>query len=81
MTGGQFGAYGYLNYLKKNIHPSSLKGPKALIIEFKDGRTTQYNKQSKHHKRYTRPSLGFMTNRVIDFSAVENVSLPSCIKN
>ena len=43
MTGGQFGAYGYLNYLKNNIHPSSLKGTKGPIIEYKDGRMTQYD--------------------------------------
>jgi hypothetical protein len=40
MTGGQFGAYGYLNYLKNNIHPSSFK---EHIIEFKDGRTMRYD--------------------------------------
>ena len=44
MTGGQFGAYGYLNYLKNNIHPSSLKGSEGPIIEFKDGRMMQYDK-------------------------------------
>ena len=32
MTGGQFGAYGYLNYLKNNIHPSSLNGQNGPII-------------------------------------------------
>jgi hypothetical protein len=42
MTGGQFGAYGYLNYLKNNIHSSSLKGQKGPIIEFKDGRMEEY---------------------------------------
>jgi len=41
MTGGQFGAYGYLNYLKNNIHPSSLKGAEGPIIEYKDGRVTR----------------------------------------
>jgi len=44
MTGGQFGAYGYLNYLKNNIHPSSLNGTKGPIIELKDGRMMQYDK-------------------------------------
>jgi len=44
MTGGQFGAYGYLNYLKNNVHPSSLKGTKGPIIEYKDGRMMQYEK-------------------------------------
>jgi hypothetical protein len=47
MTGGQFGAYGYLNYLKNNIHPSSLNGPDEPIIEFKDGRMAEYDKLLK----------------------------------
>jgi len=47
MTGGQFGAYGYLNYLKNNIHPSSLNGQNGPIIEFKDGRMTEYDKLLK----------------------------------
>ena len=44
MTGGQFGAYGYLNYLKNNIHPSSLNGTKRPIIEYKDGQMMEYEK-------------------------------------
>ena len=47
MTGGQFGAYGYLNYLKNNIHKSSLNGPNEPIIEFKDGRMAEYDKLLK----------------------------------
>jgi len=47
MTGGQFGAYGYLNYLKNNIHPSSLNGTNGPVIEFKDGRMTDYDKLRK----------------------------------
>ena len=50
MTGGQFGAYGYLNYLKNNIHPSSLNGTNETVIEFKDGRTMEYNKLRKELK-------------------------------
>ncbi len=50
MTGGQFGAYGYLNYLKNNIHPSSLNGTNKHIIEFKDGRTMEYDKLRKDLK-------------------------------
>ena len=49
MTGGQFGAYGYLNYLKNNIHPSSLNGPNGTIIEFKDGRMAEYGKLLKDY--------------------------------
>ena len=44
MTGGQFGAYGYLNYLKNNIHPASLNGINGPILEFKDGRMKEYDK-------------------------------------
>jgi hypothetical protein len=33
--------YGYLNYLKNNIHPSSLKEADGPIIEYKDGRVTR----------------------------------------
>jgi hypothetical protein len=47
MTGGQFGAYGYLNYLKNNIHPSSLNRPNGTIIEFKDGRMMEYDELLK----------------------------------
>jgi hypothetical protein len=47
MTGGQFGAYGYLNYLKNNIHPSSLNGTNGTIVEFKDGRMKEYDELLK----------------------------------
>ena len=47
MTGGKFGAYGYLNYLKNNIHRSSLNGTNDPVIEFKDGRMTDYDKLRK----------------------------------
>lgn len=40
MTGGQFGAYGYLNYLKNNLSPASFE---EQIIEFRDGRTMRYD--------------------------------------
>ena len=48
MTGGQFGAYGYLNYLKNNIHPSSLNGTNGPIFEFKDGRMKDYDELQKY---------------------------------
>jgi len=47
MTGGPFGAHGYLNYLKNNIHPASLNGTNGTIAEFKDGRMMEYNKLRK----------------------------------
>ena len=50
MTGGPFGDCGYLNYLKNNIHPSSLNGTNEPIIEFKDGRMTDYGKLRKDLK-------------------------------
>ena len=50
MTGGQFGAYGYLNYLKNNIHPSSLNGTKRPMIESKDGQMMEYDKWPKGKK-------------------------------
>jgi len=37
MTGGQFGAYGYLNFLKNNISPDAAINFKRYIIETKDG--------------------------------------------
>ncbi|MEA1868467.1 MAG: hypothetical protein U9N19_10295 [Thermodesulfobacteriota bacterium] len=42
MTGGRFGAYGYLNYLKNNLHPSYIKDPDTQIMELKDGRKYNY---------------------------------------
>jgi hypothetical protein len=50
MTGGQFGAHGYLNYLKNNIHPSSLNGTNEPIIEFKDGRMMELDELRKDLK-------------------------------
>jgi hypothetical protein len=50
MTGGQFGAHGYLNYLKNNIHPSSLNGTNEPIIEFKDGRMMELDELRKNLK-------------------------------
>jgi hypothetical protein len=50
MTGGQFGAHGYLNYLKNNIHPSSLNGTNETIIEFKDGRMMELDELRKNLK-------------------------------
>ena len=47
MTGGQFGAYGYLNYLKNNIHPSSLNETNEPVFEFKDGRIKEYDELLK----------------------------------
>jgi len=48
MTGGQFGAHGYLNYLKNNIHPSSLNETNGPIFEFKDGRMKDYDELQKY---------------------------------
>jgi hypothetical protein len=42
MTGGRFGAYGYLNYLKNNLHPSYIEDPDTQIMELKDGRKYNY---------------------------------------
>jgi len=42
MTGGRFGAYGYLNYLKNNLHPSNIEDPDTHIMELKDGRKYNY---------------------------------------
>lgn len=38
MTGGQFGAYGYLNYLKNNICAEAFGDSDRFIVETKDGR-------------------------------------------
>ncbi len=42
MTGGRFGAYGYLNYLKNNLHPSYIEDPDSHTVELKDGRKYDY---------------------------------------
>ena len=38
MTGGTLGAYGYLNYLKNNIHPDVLLDSDKFIVETKNGK-------------------------------------------
>ncbi len=40
MTGGQFGAYGYLNFLKNNISADAVIDFDGYIIETKDGKRT-----------------------------------------
>ena len=38
MTGGSFGPYGYLNYVKNNLHPDVEDSFDGYIIETKDGK-------------------------------------------
>ncbi len=38
MTGGPFGPYGYLNYVKNNLHPDVVDNIDGHIIETKDGK-------------------------------------------
>ena len=38
MTGGPFGPYGYLNYVKNNLHPDAVDSVGGHIIETKDGK-------------------------------------------
>ncbi len=38
MTGGVFGSYGYLNYVKNNLHPDVMDSVDGYIIETKDGK-------------------------------------------
>ena len=44
MTGSQFGPYGYLNYLKNNLHPDVAGSIDGDIIETKDGKKEIFSK-------------------------------------
>jgi hypothetical protein len=44
MTGSQFGPYGYLNYLKNNLHPDVAGSIDGHIIETKDGKKQIFSK-------------------------------------
>lgn len=49
MTGGPLGSYGYLNYIKNNLHPDRLdENAGGHIIETKDGK----KKFMKYGKKY-----------------------------
>jgi len=42
VTGGQFGPYGYLNFIKNNFHPNSKRNSDVFILETKNGKIITY---------------------------------------
>jgi len=46
MTGGPFGPYGYLNYVKNNLHPDAVDDVDGYIIETKDGKKKVVSKSN-----------------------------------
>ena len=43
MTGGRLGSYGYLNYLKNNIHPDFSRVSDGFIVETSDGKKKKFS--------------------------------------
>ena len=42
VTGGQFGPYGYLNFIKNNFNPNSIRNSDVFILETKNGKIITY---------------------------------------